>query len=63
MQGLATAELALEMNHTDEARAALDRTLAASRKIVTELLGDERSGELAPGDLGRERASTAAADG
>jgi hypothetical protein len=55
VQGLAQAKLALDMGRRDEGRAAVEATLKASRRIMTELLGEENS-ELAlgPGDLRRQ---------
>jgi signal transduction histidine kinase len=50
VQGLARAKLALDLSRGDEGSAALEETLAASRRIVTELLGDR---DIAPGDLRR----------
>jgi hypothetical protein len=50
VQGLARAKLALDLGRTDEGAAALDDTLAASKRIITGLLGE---GEVAPGDLRR----------
>jgi hypothetical protein len=54
VQGLAEAQLALDLGRTDQAREVLDRTLAQARRIVTDLMGD-----AAPGDL---RRGTAAGD-
>ena len=54
VQGLATAKLSFEMDHYDEGMAAVERTLTASRALITGLLGEEGSGvELGPGDLRR----------
>ena len=50
VQGLARAKLALDLSRGDEGSAALDDTLAASKRIITELLGDK---DVAPGDLRR----------
>ena len=50
VQGLARAKMALDLSRGDEGAAALDDTLAASKRIITELLGDK---DLAPGDLRR----------
>lgn len=54
VQGLAQAKMALDLGRRDEGRAAVEATLKASRRIMTELLGDEGT-ELAlgPGDLRR----------
>jgi hypothetical protein len=55
VQGLAQAKLALEMGDRDEGYRAIEATLAASRRIMTDLLGNEDS-ELAlgPGDIRRQ---------
>lgn len=57
VQGLAAARLALMVGDTDEAQAAIDRTIDAAREIVRGLLETrlERSGKLEPGDLVRSR--------
>lgn len=51
VQGLARAKLALDLSRGDEGTAALDDTLAASKRIITELLGEK---DIAPGDLRRQ---------
>lgn len=48
VQGLAEAQLAFDLGRPEQAREAVDRTLAQARRIVTELMG-----EPAPGDLRR----------
>lgn len=48
VQGLAEAQMAFDMGRPEQAREAVDRTLAQARRIVTELMG-----EVAPGDLRR----------
>lgn len=54
VQGLAEAQLAFDVGREQQARAAVDRTLAAARQLITELLGEPGSGiELGPGDLRR----------
>lgn len=54
VQGLAEAQLAFDVGRPEQAREAVDRTLAAARRIMTELLGEPGSGhELGPGDLRR----------
>jgi hypothetical protein len=54
VQGLAEAQLAFDVGRPEQAREAVDRTLAAARRIITELLGEPGSGtELGPGDLRR----------
>ncbi|MGQ0534689.1 MAG: hypothetical protein ACT4PT_01295 [Methanobacteriota archaeon] len=55
VQGLSEAKLALDLGRRDEGLAAVERTLAASQKIITALLGEETSEvALGPGDLRRE---------
>ena len=55
VQGLATAKLSFELDRPEEGLAALERTLEASRRIITGLLGESGSElELQPGDLRRE---------
>lgn len=46
VQGLAEAQLALDVGRPEQAREAVERTLAQARRIVTELLGDVRPGDL-----------------
>lgn len=55
VQQLATAKLALEMGEHDRGMLALDASLAASRRIVSDLVGDEQASEatLRPGGLRR----------
>ena len=54
VQGLAEAQLAFELGRPEQAREAVDRTLAAARALVNELLGDVDTGAaLRPGDLRR----------
>jgi len=55
VQGLAQAKLALDLGQRDEGYRAIEATLAASRRIMTEVLGTEGS-ELAlgPGDIRRD---------
>lgn len=56
VQGLAVAKLSLETDDVEEGLRAVERTLVASRQIITELLGDERSETgLQPGQLRRVR--------
>jgi signal transduction histidine kinase len=55
VQGLAAAKLSLDLGRAQEATAAVERTLAASRKIITDLLGEPGSEvALKPGDLRRK---------
>lgn len=62
VQGLATAKLSFETQRTEEGMQALEATLDASRRIITDLLGDEGSETaLAPGDFRRARAASRAA--
>ena len=54
VQGLAEAQLAFDVGRPEQAREAVERTLAQARRIMTELLGEPGSGhELGPGDLRR----------
>ncbi len=58
VQGLATAKISFEMNRIDEGMRAVEDTLAASRKIITDLLGDDLADiPLEPGKLRRDRAA------
>jgi hypothetical protein len=50
VQGLAEAQLAFDVGRPDQAREAVDRTLAAARRIMTDLL---EGTALGPGDLRR----------
>lgn len=54
VQGLAQAKMALDLGQRDEGYAAIDETLQAARRIMTEVLGQEGT-ELAlgPGDIRR----------
>jgi hypothetical protein len=54
VQGLTVAQLALALDDRDSSKAALEGTLAAARKIITDLMGEEGSEHrLGPGDLRR----------
>jgi PAS domain S-box-containing protein len=54
IQGLAVADLALNLDDYDKARRAISSTLAAARRFVTDLLGDVGEAiPIAPGDLRR----------
>jgi signal transduction histidine kinase len=54
VQGLTVAQLALALDDRDSSKAALEGTLAAARKIITDLMGEEGSEQrLGPGDLRR----------
>ena len=53
VQGLAEAKLAFDVGRPEQAREAIERTLAAARRIMTELLGEPGEHELSPGDLRR----------
>lgn len=55
VQGLAVAKLALEMNDQERGMAALEQSLIASRKIISDLLGEGR--DRLPGDLRRGKAA------
>lgn len=50
VQGLAEAQLAFDLGRNDQAREAVERTLAVARRMVTDLLGEPA---LEPGDLRR----------
>ena len=52
VQGLAVISSALALGHQDLATAAADRTIAAARTIITDLLGDEDA-PIVPGSLRR----------
>lgn len=59
VQGLATAKLSFETDDTAGGMAAVEHTLVASRKIISDLLGDEALADgLSPGDLRRGRPAT-----
>jgi PAS domain S-box-containing protein len=56
VQGLTVAKYAQEMGRAEQASEAIDRTLEAARRIITDLLNDRSDeGPLGPGDLVRER--------
>ncbi len=58
VQGLAVAKLSLDLGRVVEATAAVERTLAASRKIITDLLGNSNPEvALGPGDLRKTSAA------
>lgn len=58
LQGLTTAKISFEMNRVDDGMKALEDTLASSRKIITDLLGDDTlDPSLRPGELRRDRAA------
>ena len=57
VQGLATAKLAFELDDDERGMNALDQTLAASRKIITDLLGENRDGLPNAGNLRRTEAA------
>ena len=46
VQGLAEAQLALDVGRTSQARDAIESTLAQARRIVTELMGPPEPGDL-----------------
>ena len=55
VQGLAHAKMALELGQRDEGYKAIDDTLTASRRIMTELLGQAGSElDLGAGDIRRK---------
>lgn len=49
VQGLAEAQLALDVGRTSQARDAIESTLAQARRIVTELTGPPGPGDLRRG--------------
>lgn len=52
VQGLAQAKMALDLGDRDEGYRAIDATLVAARRIMTEILGTEGSEiALGPGDI------------
>ena len=54
VQGLAAAKLSFELNDQKEGMKAVEESLAASRKIITDLLGEAESAtSLHPGELRR----------
>ncbi len=53
IQGLAVADLALNLEDYDKAREAIASTLMAARRFVTDLLGTADAVPIAPGDLRR----------
>jgi signal transduction histidine kinase len=53
VQGLATAKLAFEMDDPQRGMSALDESLVASRKMITDLLGENREGRPLAGNLRR----------
>ena len=59
IQGLAIADLALNLEDYDKARQAIADTLTAARRFVTDLLGDTGDAAdavtISPGDLRRRR--------
>ena len=46
VQGLAEAQLAFDLGRPEQAREAVERTLAQARRIVTELMGEPEPGDL-----------------
>ena len=58
VQGLTVASYALELGDTARAKAAVDRALASSRSIISEMLGEQDTAtRLGPGDLVRREAA------
>jgi len=55
VQRLANAKMALDSGETQECLREVETTLAASRKIISDLMGDKRTGHVVrPGDLRRQ---------
>ena len=58
VQGLTTAKLSFELGEHERGLESVERTLAASRDIITRLLGDDLKGTgLGAGDLRRSEAA------
>ncbi|MHB1262284.1 MAG: hypothetical protein ACYC2H_11280 [Thermoplasmatota archaeon] len=58
VQGLARAKMALDLGDREEGYRAIDATLVASRRIMTDLMGTEGSEmALGPGDIRRQVAA------
>jgi hypothetical protein len=58
VQGLAEAKLALQLGERDQSEEALTATLAAARRIITDLLGESGAEtRLGPGHLRRSAAA------
>jgi PAS domain S-box-containing protein len=58
IQGLAVADLAINLEDYDKAREAIANTLMAARRFVTDLLGDDNTVAISPGDLRRRMAES-----
>jgi len=59
IQGLAVADLALNLEDYGKAREVISATLESARRFVTDLLGNEGEGvTIAPGDLRRQENPT-----
>lgn len=54
-QGIATAKLAFELEERDRGMTALDQTLTAARRIITDVLQAPGGVEMDAGDLRRGR--------
>lgn len=58
VQGLVRAKMELDLGNREEGRRAIGEALDASRRVITQLLGEEEAGmTLGPGDLRRTRAA------
>ena len=57
VQGLAVAKISLELGRQEEGLAAVEKTLDASRAIITDLLGERAGNEIQPGDFQRKSAA------
>ena len=58
VQGLAAAKLSFELDEREEGLKAVEKSLAASRKIITDLLGEPTSETaLQPGELRRHQSA------
>ena len=59
VQGLVIAETALALDEHEQSAAALEKTLAAARQIISDLLGEvDTEVRLGPGDLRRSKAAS-----
>jgi len=59
VQGLAAAQLALALGEQEQSEAAMNATLGAARRIITDLLGEVGTqSRLTPGDLRRATPTT-----
>ena len=57
VQGLAVARMALESGDDKESREAIEDTLRRSQALISDLLGEDDTEKLGPGDLRRREAA------